>query len=115
MDYKKYGIKKYRNIKSRCRVYAIQYKGDNAGAVQEFIELPVYRTLGDDSYINCMGRIVNQGEYIAKTFVVVGDKTFLDVDFEIYEKKIFEKKFRESGEKNGIKGNNREFGEKTPK
>ncbi len=86
------GVKKYRCLENRYRVYALQYTGKNKQEVQEFLEMKTLASL-DGSYMKCNGQTIEKDDYIVRNMIVTGRGNTPNVSFTVFNKEEFETQY----------------------
>lgn len=86
------GVKRYRHIANRFRIYAIEYTGNNKKEIQDFIGMKTLSSL-DGSYIKCNGRLIERNDYVIRNMIVNSGNT-ADINFEVLSKKEFQRVYR---------------------
>lgn len=87
------GVKRYRQLTNRFRIYAIQYTGDNKKEIQEFIGMKILSNL-DGSYIKCNGRLIEKYDHVIRKMIVTDSGNTADIDFEVLSNKEFQRIYR---------------------
>lgn len=99
------GVKRYRQLTNRFRIYAIQYIGDNKKEIQEFIGMKILSSL-DGSYIKCNGRVIEKYDYVIRKMIVTDSGNTADIDFEVLSNKEFQRIYRSN---ENVRKNYKEF------
>ncbi len=87
------GVKRYRCLENRYRVYALQYTGSNKQEVQEFLEMKTLASL-DGSYMKCNGQTIEKNDYIVRNMIVTDRGSTPNVSFVVFNKEDFENQYR---------------------
>ena len=87
------GVKRYRCLENRYRVYALQYTGNNKQEVQEFLEMKTLASL-DGSYMKCNGQTIEKNDYIVRNMIATGRGSTPNVSFVVFNKEDFENQYR---------------------
>lgn len=87
----------YRSRNNRGRVYAVQYTGENKEEVLKFIERP-NMAANEERYLKCSEHKIYPGDWVTRRIydIALGVKE-IDLNFEIYNRIDFSKKYRGKG------------------